>query len=124
MVEDIQVVANQEFIGCILKESLNLKSTHMQYVIPVVTGSDAPSLDVEKTVGLLKCRDLNIRTSSIDGIIELNGCSKLNILADNSRKSQSYLGKTLYIRYSNSIKADIDFENSCDKSRICLKDSS
>lgn len=124
MVEDIQVVANQEFIGCILKESLNLKSTHMQYVIPVVTGSDAPSLDVEKTVGLLKCRDLNIRTSSIDGIIELNGCSKLNILADNSRKSQSYLGKTLYIRYSNSIKADIDFENSCDKLRICLKDSS
>ena len=124
MVEDIQVVANQEFIGCILKESLNLKSTHMQYVIPVVTGSDAPSLDVEETVGLLKCRDLNIRTSSIDGIIELNGCSKLNILADNSRKSQSYLGKTLYIRYSNSIKADIDFENSCDKSRIYLKDSS
>lgn len=124
MVEDTQVVANQEFIGCILKESLNLKSTHMQYVIPVVTGSDAPSLDVEETVGLLKCRDLNIRTSSIDGIIELNGCSKLNILADNSRKSQSYLGKTLYIRYSNSIKADIDFENSCDKSRIYLKYSS
>lgn len=124
MVEDIQVVANQEFIGCILKESLNLKSTHMQYVIPVVTGSDAPSLDVEETVGLLKCRDLNIRTSSIDGIIELNGCSKLNILADNSRKSQSYLGKTLYIIYSNSIKADIDFENSCYKSRIYLKDSS
>lgn len=123
MVEDTQVVANQEFIGCILKESLNLKSTHMQYVIPVVTGSDAPSLDVEETVGLLKCRDLNIRTSSIDGIIELNGCSKLNILADNSRKSQSYLGKTLYIRYSNSIKADIDFENSCYKSRIYLKDS-
>ena len=124
MTEDTQVVANQEFIGCILKESLNLKSTHMQYVRPVVTGKDAPSINAAETVCLYKCKDLNLTTSSIDGRMELDGCSKLNILADNSRESQSYSGKTIYIRNSNSIKADVDFENSCSTSRICLRDSS
>lgn len=125
MVEDTQVVANSQFMGCILKESLNLKSVHMQYVKPVVTGKDAPSINAAETICLYKCKDLNLTTSPIDGVMWLTDCSKLNILANNNLygESQSYSGKTIYIKGCNSIKADLDFDNGCSLSRVSISDS-